>query len=86
MNLWRHYPKRFLWVLYFVGLGLSLLSGFLFPALSLLHSHFPFQKVPQFFALYGFFGSILLILIARGMGSYLSKEEDYDEKEGGRRV
>ncbi|MCX8118261.1 MAG: hypothetical protein N3G78_10050 [Desulfobacterota bacterium] len=82
MNRWRELPKRAFWIFYGAGLGLSLLFGFLLPRLGLLHPHFPFQSFPQFFGLFGLLGCLLLILIAKAMGSLLLKEEDYYEREG----
>lgn len=86
MSPWRQYPKRFFWIVYFVGLVASLILGAFYLRAGILHYHFSFQYIPQFFALFGFFGCILLILIAKGMGFFISKEEDYYEKESRRQV
>jgi hypothetical protein len=45
-----------------------------------LHYHFTFQYLPQFFALFGLFGCMLLILIAKAMGWFIVVDEDYYQK------
>jgi hypothetical protein len=55
-----------------IGLGLLYIHT--------LHYHFGFQWTPAFFAFFGFIGCSLLILIAKGMGHWLSQSEDYYEK------
>jgi len=84
MNSLRTYPKRLLWTIYFVGLAVSLILDFVWLRLNALHYHFPFQYFPQFFAIFGVFGCMLLILIAKGMGYFIVKDEDYYEKKSRR--
>ena len=80
MKKLRTYPKRFFWTIYFVSLVLSLLLQPLLFRSDRLHYHFSFQYLPQFFALFGVVGCMLLILIAKGMGFFISADEDYYEK------
>ena len=80
MNKLRTYPKRFFWMIYLVSLALSLILHPLLLRADKLHHHFSFQYFLEFFALFGFVGCMLLILIAKGMGIFLSVEEDYYEK------
>lgn len=83
MNKLRIYPKKLFWRLYFFCLILSLGLDFYWLYQHVFHYHFSFQKIPQFFALFGLFGCMLLILIAKGMGAFLVVDEDYyQEKEG----
>jgi hypothetical protein len=80
MNKLRQYPKRFFWTLYLVSLVLSLILHPLLLRADKLHHHFSFQYILEFFALFGFVGCMLLILIAKGMGIFISAQEDYYEK------
>jgi hypothetical protein len=80
MNILRKYPKKFFWRMYFVGLMVSLLLDLLWVRSHILHYHFSFQSIPEFFAIFGLFGCMLLILIAKGMGYFIVKEEDYYER------
>jgi hypothetical protein len=66
--------------MYFVGLMVSLLLDLLWVRSHILHYHFSFQSIPEFFAIFGLFGCMLLILIAKGMGYFIVKEEDYYER------
>ena len=84
MNPLRHYPKKFFWIVYFIGLGLSLVLDPLWLHSHVLHYHFPFQYLPEFFAIFGLFGCMLLILIAKGMGLFIVRGEDYYERESRR--
>lgn len=44
-----------------------------------LHRHMlhPFEKVPGFYAIYGFVGCVVLVLIAKEMRKVLMRKEDY---------
>jgi hypothetical protein len=44
-----------------------------------LHRHMvhPFEKVPGFYAIYGFVGCVVLVLIAKEMRKFLMRKEDY---------
>lgn len=86
MGFLRQYPKRFFWIVFFIGLVVSLILDVLWLRSGLLHYHFSFQYFPQFFALFGFIGCMVLILIAKGMGHFISKDEDYYERDSRRQV
>lgn len=77
MNKLRTYPKKLFWRLYFVGLVVSLILDFFWLYLHVFHYHFSFQYLPQFFALFGLLGCMLLILIAKAMGIFIVVDEDY---------
>jgi hypothetical protein len=77
MDRFRIYPKRFFWKVYWAALGVSLVLDGVWLFSHAFHYHFKFQYFPEFFALFGFFGCMLLILIAKGMGFFIVKEEEY---------
>ncbi len=83
MNILRRYPKKLFWTVYFIGLVVSLVLDLAWLRSDLLHYHFAFQYLPEFFAIFGLFGCMLLILIARGMGYFIVKDEAYYEKNRG---
>ena len=80
MNKLRTYPKRFFWWVYFLSLVLSLVLSPLLLLADKLHHHFWFQYFPEFFAVFGLVGCMLLILIAKGMGIFIVTDENYYEK------
>jgi len=77
MHRLRQYPKRLFWRLYYICLVVSLFLDFYWLNKHLLHYHFSFQYFVQFFALFGLFGCMLLILIAKGLGFFIVVDEDY---------
>ncbi len=77
MNWLRIYPKKLFWRLFYFFLVISLLLDFYWLYTHLFHYHFAFQYFPQFFALFGLIGCMLLILIAKGMGIFIVVDEDY---------
>ena len=77
MNKFRIYPKKLFWRLYWVVLGLSIILDFVWLYLHAFHYHFSFQYLPQFFALLGLIGCMLLILIAKALGIIIVVDEDY---------
>ena len=79
MNLLRSYPKKLLWRLYFIALLVSLILDFIWLYAHVFHYHFSFQYLPQFFAILGLFGCMLLILIAKALGFFIVVDEDYYE-------
>jgi hypothetical protein len=83
MHKLRTYPKKLFWRLYVVCLVLSLGLDFYWLYRHVFHYHFTFQEIPQFFALFGLFGCMLLILIAKGMGIFIVVDEDYYQKKEG---
>jgi hypothetical protein len=77
MNKLRTYPKRLFWRLYFVCLVVSLFLDFIWLYTHAFHYHFSFQYLPEFFAIFGILGCMLLILVAKGMGIFIVVDEDY---------
>ena len=77
MNKLRVYPKKLFWRLYWVVLALSLILDLVWLYLHSFHYHFQFQYLPQFFAILGLFGCMLLILIAKALGIIIVVDEDY---------
>ena len=77
MHRFRKYPRKLFWRLYYVCLVASLILDFIWLYGHVFHYHFAFQYVPQFFALFGLFGCMLLILIAKGLGIFIVADEDY---------
>jgi hypothetical protein len=58
----------------------SLILDFIWLYTHAFHYHFSFQNLPQFFAIFGLVGCMLLILIAKAMGIFIVVDEDYYEK------
>ena len=71
---------KVLFRIYYILMAVSIVIGLLMFYFHLLHYHYRFQYIPAFFAIFGFVGCALLILIAKGMGHWLVVEEDYYEK------
>lgn len=80
MNRFRTFPKKIFWRLYYIVLAASLILDVYWLYTHAFHFHFSFQQIPQFFALFGFFGCMLLILIAKGLGFFIVVDEDYYQK------
>jgi hypothetical protein len=80
MNKLRQYPKKFFWGIYLLSLVLSLILHPLLLRSDELHHHYAFQYFPEFFALFGLVVCVLLILVAKGIGIFISTDEDYYEK------
>ncbi len=83
MNRLRKYPKKLFWRLYWIVFFASLVLDFYWLYTDAFHYHFSFQYLPQFFAMFGLSGCMLLILIAKGMGFFIVVDEDYYEKQSG---
>ena len=77
MSKLRTYPKKLFWRLYWVVLGLSIILDFIWLYLHAFHYHFSFQYLPQFFAILGLIGCMLLILIAKALGIIIVVDEEY---------
>ena len=80
MNWLRKYPKKLLWRAYFVALAISLVLGLIWLYTHTFHYHFRFQYIPEFFAILGLFGCMVLILIVKGIGFFVVVDEDYYQK------
>jgi hypothetical protein len=83
MNRLRTYPKKLLWRLFFVALAISLVLDVIWLVSHTLHYHFSWQYFPEFFAIFGLLGCMLLILIAKGIGLFIVVDEDYYQKKSG---
>ena len=83
LNTLRTYPKKLFWRIYYIALAVSLILDMVWLHTHVFHYHFSFQYVPQFFALFGLFGCMLLIIIAKAMGIFIVVDEDYYEKKQG---
>jgi len=44
------------------------------------HIYHDWENIPAFYAVYGFVGCVILVLIAKAMRKVLMKEEDYYDK------
>ncbi|MHC1635176.1 MAG: hypothetical protein ACXQTS_00940 [Candidatus Methanospirareceae archaeon] len=72
--------RRYFRILY-VCFALSILVDMLFHFLYHPRGEFLWEKIPAFYALFGFIGCIILIVVSKALGHYwLQKEEDYYER------
>jgi len=76
----RKYPRKLFWRLYIICLSGSLILDIYWLYTHKFHYHFEFQYLPQFFALFGLIGCMLLILVAKAVGWFIVVDEDYYEK------
>lgn len=60
-------------VVYIVTLVALIISDFFIPK----HPYFSVEGIPVFYAVYGFVGCVLLVVIAKQMRLFLRREEDY---------
>jgi hypothetical protein len=44
------------------------------------HDEVAFATIPTFYAAYGFFACVLLVLVAKGLRRFLKRPEDYYER------
>lgn len=68
--------KRILRVLYVIC-GLLVVLDFVIHR----HTMLAIEKLPAFYAAYGFIGCVLLVLIAKWMRTFLMRPEDYYSKQ-----
>ena len=80
MKKLRKYPKKLFWGIYFLSVVVTLILQPLLLRSDKLHYHYSFQSLPEFFALFGLVVCMLLILVAKGIGVFISAHEDYYEK------
>lgn len=67
--------------IYYVSLVVSVLIGIVYHFVGHPETHFVWDEIPAFHALFGFIGCILLIVLSKALGHYwLMREEDYYEK------
>jgi hypothetical protein len=62
-----------IWRLFLAVLALSVLAQFFIEA----HAHFAFEGLFGFNALYGFLACAALIVIAKALGLFLKRRDDY---------
>jgi hypothetical protein len=76
---WLDDPRNVTRVVYGLGVfcGLVFLADFLYAK----HPHFAVERVFGFYAVYGFVGSVLLVLTAKAMRPLLRRDEDYYERD-----
>lgn len=68
--------RTLLWILLGTAAAVSLLGGFLLP-LDPAHEAW-WNRIPAFFALYGFIGCLVIIVFAKLLGKlFLRKKGDY---------
>ena len=83
MHWIRVYPRKLFWRLYWICLVASLILDLIWLYRNTLHYHFGFQYLIEFFAIFGFLGCMLLILIAKGLGLFIVVDEDYYQRRSG---
>ncbi len=66
--------------MFYVVMILSIILDLILLYLHIFHYHFSFQYIPEFFALFGLFGCMLLILIAKGLGYFIVTDENYYDR------
>lgn len=64
--------KKVIWSLFAVCAGL-----FVFDFFYHRHMDIPIEKIPGFYALYGFVACVILVLAAKEMRKVLMRKEDY---------
>ena len=62
--------------IFYVICGLLVVTDFIVHR----HIYHDWENVPAFYAIYGFIGCVLLVLIAKLMRKVLMREEDYYDK------
>lgn len=64
--------------------GLFLICALLVVLDFIIHRHIyhAWEKIPAFYALYGFIACVILVLLARAMRVVLMRPEDYYERRG----
>ena len=62
-----------IWRLFLVVLALSMAAQLFIEA----HPHFAFESLFGFNAIYGFLACAALILVAKGLGVFLKRRDDY---------
>ncbi len=63
--------------------GLYLACALLLALDFVIHRHiaYPPERLPEFYAIYGFVGCVVLVLVAKWMRGFLMRPEDYYEPE-----
>lgn len=76
---WLDDPRNVTRVVY--GLGMLCGLAFLADLAYTKHPHFGVERVLGFYAVYGFIGSVALVLTAKGMRPWLRRDDDYYERD-----
>ncbi len=63
-----------LWFVMYILLFLSLLAQFL---IGDDKHHFAIEAIPLFYAVFGFFSCVLIVLVSKFLGKFFKREEDY---------
>lgn len=69
---------RFLWILMIVSLVISLIAELF---LGEQGHHFKVEKIPFFYAVFGFVSCVAIIVISKYLGLILKRKENYYEKD-----
>lgn len=64
--------KKIRWIFYVILVILVGLDFFIHK-----HPHFSWEKIPGFFAIYGFVACVVIIAVSKNLGRFLKKKEDY---------
>jgi hypothetical protein len=78
---WLDEPRHVTRVVYGLAAlcALALVADFFYTK----HPHFAVERLPAFYALYGFVGSVGLVLAAKGLRRWLMRDEDFYERRAG---
>ncbi|WP_029896769.1 hypothetical protein [Desulfohalovibrio reitneri] len=68
--------RKLMWWLLYGACAVSLLAALLAPP----KAHFPFEEIFGFHAILGFASCAVLIIVAKGLGLFVKKGEDYYER------
>jgi hypothetical protein len=68
--------KNYVWLILVLMAFMALLAGFFFPAGEAEHG-FRGSNINGFFAVLGFVGCIAIVYIAKWLGRWLKRKEDY---------
>jgi hypothetical protein len=68
--------RKVLWILLYATCGLTVVAEFVAHP----HPHFGFASFFGFNAVLGFVSCAILILVAKGLGMFIKKREDYYER------
>ncbi len=68
-------PKNVQWTMR----GFYIICALLVIADFLIHRHIvlDWEKIPAFYAIYGFVACVLLVVLAKGMRQFIMRKEDY---------
>ncbi|MCX8030857.1 MAG: hypothetical protein N3A59_04660 [Thermodesulfovibrionales bacterium] len=64
-------------LLYIVCVVTVILEVVVLKIMHLGHGYFEFEEIPAFGALIGFFGALLIVIVAKSLSKIITKREDY---------